>query len=82
MKAKLNLTIEQDILDQMKQYAARQKRSISEIVEDYFRIIAASKKKESFVDMINNLPKPPTDIDPHLDLKEEFYKAKAKKYGF
>ncbi|MEJ7694389.1 DUF6364 family protein [Daejeonella sp.] len=82
MKAKLNLTIEQDILFLMKQYSVRQKRSISEIVEDYFRVIAAPKKKESFVEMINNLPKPAIDINPDLDLKEEYYKAKAKKYGF
>ena len=44
MKSKFEITIEQEILDQMKQYAARQKRSISEIVEDYFRLLTALKR--------------------------------------
>ncbi|WP_411274712.1 DUF6364 family protein [Daejeonella sp.] len=79
MKAKLNLTIEQEILDQMKQFAARQKRSISEIVEDYFRVIAAPKKKESFVELVRSLEKP--DIPDDLDLKKEYYEAKGRKYG-
>ncbi|MEJ7780790.1 MAG: DUF6364 family protein [Daejeonella sp.] len=79
MKAKLNLTIEQDILDQMKQYALRQKTSISEIVEDYFRVITMPKKKESFVELVRSLKKP--DIPDDLDLKKEYYEAKGKKYG-
>ncbi|WP_276346752.1 DUF6364 family protein [Daejeonella sp. JGW-45] len=79
MKAKLNITIDQDILDQMKQYALHQKTSISEIVESYFRLITAPKRKESFVEMIDRLPK--LDIDLNLDLKEEYYRAKGKKYG-
>ncbi len=78
MKAKLNLTIEQDILDQMKQHAARQKRSISEIVEDYFRVITMPKKRESFVELVRSLKKP--DIPDDLDLKKEYYEAKGKKY--
>ncbi len=80
MKAKLNLTIEQNLLSQMKQYAANQRRSISEIVEDYFRTVSSNKKKESFVEMIDKLPKP--SINPDIDLTEEYYKAKASKYGF
>jgi Family of unknown function (DUF6364) len=80
MKAKLNLSIEQNLLLQMKEYAARQKKSISEIVEEYFRAVSRHKKEESFVEMIDKLPK--VSIAPDLDLKEEYYKAKAKKYGF
>lgn len=80
MKAKLNLTIEEDLLVRMKEYAARQKKSISEIVEDYFRTVSSPKKVESFIEMIDKLPKP--SIDPDLDLNKEYYKAKAKKYGF
>ncbi len=79
MKAKLNITIDQDILEQMKQYASNQKTSISEIVESYFRLITAPKRKESFVEMIDRLPK--FDIDPNLDLKKEYYRAKGRKYG-
>ena len=62
MKAKLNLTIEEDLLVRMKEYAARQKMSISEIVEEYFRTVSSPKDRESFVEMIDKLPKPSIDL--------------------
>jgi hypothetical protein len=79
MKAKLNLTIEEDILQKMKKYASRQKTSISEIVEDYFKTISVQKGAKSLVEMIDNLPKP--NIDDDINFKEEYYKAKTTKYG-
>lgn len=80
MKSKLNITIDQEILEQMKRYAIQQKMSISEIVENYFRAISNPKPKNSLVEMIDKLPKP--GIAANINLKEEYYKAKAKKYGF
>ncbi len=79
MKSKLNITIDHEILEQMKRYALHQKMSISEIVENYFRTILSPKPKGSFVEMIDKLPKP--TIDANINVKEEYYKAKAKKYG-
>ncbi len=37
-------------------------------------------KKESIFEIIEKLPK--SNIDPNIDLKEQYYKDKAKKYGF
>jgi hypothetical protein len=79
MKSKLNITIDHEILDQMKRYALYQKMSISEIVENYFRAVLSPNPKGSFVELIDKLPKP--KIDPNINLKEEYYKAKAEKYG-
>ncbi|MHB1180150.1 MAG: DUF6364 family protein [Daejeonella sp.] len=79
MKSKLNITIDQEILEQMKRYAIHQKMSISEIVENYFRAISNPKPKNSLVEMIDKLPKPA--IEANINLKEEYYKAKAEKYG-
>ena len=79
MKSKLNITIDEDILTEMKRHAIQQNRSISEIVEHYFRGILSPKPKGSFVEMIDNLPKPITAGGDNL--KEEYYKAKANKYG-
>ena len=78
MKARLNITIEQSLLDQVKQFAAQQNTSVSELVEDYFKTII-KPKKQSLVDLIRSLPKP--DIDENFDWKEEYYKDKMKKYG-
>ena len=80
MKSKLNITIDQEVLEQMKRYALQQKMSISEIVENYFRTISNPKRKNSFVEMIDKLPSP--SIDKNINLRDEYYKVKAKKYGF
>ncbi|HCN83996.1 MAG TPA: hypothetical protein DIT07_10315 [Sphingobacteriaceae bacterium] len=79
MKAKLNLTIEQELLSKIKAYASNHDTSVSQIVEDYFEVLSRPKKKESFVEFIDKLPKP--QIDPNRNLRKEYYEAKAKKYG-
>jgi hypothetical protein len=83
MKAKLNLTIEKEVLSKVKQYASDHDLSVSQIVEDYFETLYKPKKKESlveFIDKLHKLNKP--DIDPDRDLIKEYYEAKGKKYGF
>ena len=78
MKARLNLTIDQTLLEEVKQYATLKNTSVSELVEEYFKVIIQPKKK-SFVELIKELPKP--KIDENFDWKEEYYKDKMKKYG-
>ena len=78
MKARLNLTIDQSLLEDVKQYATLKNTSVSELVEEYFKVIIKPKKK-SFVELIKELPKP--KIDENFDWKEEYYKDKMKKYG-
>ncbi|MFZ9147234.1 MAG: DUF6364 family protein, partial [Sediminibacterium sp.] len=78
MKARLNLTIEQTLLDQVKKFAAQKNTSVSELVEDYFKVLT-KPKKQSLVDLLRSLPKP--DISDDRDLIEEYYEAKRKKYG-
>lgn len=81
MKARLNLTIDSELLITIKAYAMNKNRSVSELVEDYFKELAKTKKrKKNIIDLVAELEKP--DIDPSLDLKEEYYKDRAKKYGF
>ena len=78
MKARLNLTIDQSLLEEVKQYATLKNTSVSELVEEYFKVIIQPKKK-SFIELIKELPKP--KIDENFDWKEEYYKDKMKKYG-
>lgn len=78
MKARLNLTIDQSLLEEVKQYATLKNTSVSELVEEYFKVIIQPKKK-SFVELIKELPKP--KVDENFDWKEEYYKDKMKKYG-
>ena len=81
MKTRLNLTIDNDIIESMKNYSQRTGESISEIVEDYFStIIRKYKKKKNIVQFVEELKAP--EIDPDAYLKDLFYKEKAAKYGF
>ena len=78
MKARLNITIDQSLLEDVKQYATLKNTSVSELVEEYFKVLIQPKKK-SFIELIKELPKP--KIDENFDWKEEYYKDKMKKYG-
>lgn len=80
MKTRLNLTIEENLLQKIKSYAARHKKSVSEIVEDYFEKLSSSAKDESIVDFMKRFEK--SNLPEDWDLTEKYYEEKGKKYGF
>jgi len=80
MKARLNLTIEDNLLSKMKLYAAKQQTSISELVEDYFSSITKPTKRKSLIKLVEALKAPAIEVN--VNLKDLFYKDQAKKYGF
>ena len=80
MKARVNLTIEEDILAKAKKYAAEVGSSMSELVENYFKNISGKKGSESLIEYIDKLEVP--KIDKDLDFKKQYYEERAKKYGF
>ena len=80
MKARLNLTIEESLLEKAKSYAASRKSSVSELVENYFKTFARVPRNKSILDMIEELPKP--DLNAEGDLKKQYLKENANKYGF
>ncbi len=80
MKTRLNLTIDESLLEIVKAYAASKHTSLSELVENYFKTISRPAKRKSIIDLVEKLPKP--TIDTTGDLKEEYYKDRSDKYGF
>ncbi len=81
IKTRLNLTIDNDILESMKNYSQKTGESISEIVEDYFStIIRKHEKKKNIIQLVEGLKAP--EINPDADLKDLFCKGQAAKYGF
>lgn len=80
MKARLNLTIDEKLLDSIKLYAARQQKSVSELVENYFKNVSRRPRRKHIIDLVKDLE--PPKIKPEEDLKELFYQEQAKKYGF
>ena len=80
MKTRLNLTIDDRLLSNMKVYAKKRETSVSDLVENYFKSVTKSKKRKNIIDLVEKLNTP--SIDNKADLKELFYKNQAKKYGF
>jgi hypothetical protein len=64
MKARLSLSIDTDILKEVKKLAAKKNMSVSEMVEDYFKVITKPKRK-LLTEILDELPKPnlPEDFD-------------------
>jgi hypothetical protein len=81
MNTKLTLTIEQSLIEKAKRYAKGKGRSLSDIVENYLKVIT----KEENISMIDSTPiatslrgsfKAPKDFD----YKEELSKGLSEKY--
>lgn len=80
MKARVNLTIEQDILSKAKKYASEIGVSVSELVENYLKNVSKKTDTESLINFIDRLEVP--KIDENIDFKKQYYEDKAEKYGF
>jgi hypothetical protein len=78
MKARLNITIEASLLQEVKKFAAKRNTSVSEMVENYFKNITKPKKK-TLTEFVDELPR--IEISQDRDLIKEYYEAKMKKYG-
>ena len=81
MNTKLTLTIEQTVIEKAKEYAKEKGRSLSDIVENYFKAITKEEdivKNESspITDSLRGSFKAPKDFD----YKNELTKALTEKY--
>ena len=68
MKSRLNLTIENSLLEDVKSYAVKQKRSVSDLVESYFKKVTRPSKRKNIIDLVEKLEK--STIDKNADLKD------------
>jgi len=81
MNTKLTLTIEQTLIEKAKEYAKGKGRSLSDIVENYFKVIVKEEgmiKSEStpIADSLRGSFKAPNDFD----YKKELTKSLTEKY--
>jgi len=79
MKAKLNLTIDDDLLGHVKRYAERQRVSVSELVESYFRSLTKSRKKKNIVELVDGLDGPHAPLPD--DLTKAYYEEQENRHG-
>ena len=61
MKERLNLTIDGELLNAMKAYAASKGMSVSELVESYFRSVTKRAQGRNILDLVDGLEGP---VDP------------------
>ncbi len=81
MNTKLTLTIEQKLIDKAKIYAKSQGRSLSDIIENYLKVIT----KEENTQVISSSPiasslRGSFKAPENFDYKEELSKTLSKKY--
>ena len=74
MNTKLTLTIEQKLIQKAKDYAKQKNRSLSDIIENYLKILTKEEKKESsklspIVKSLKGSFKMPADFDYKEELK-------------
>jgi hypothetical protein len=83
MNTKLTLTIDKEIIEQAKKYATEKGRSLSDMVENYFKFLIESRldeKPETLsprVQRLRGILKVKSDFDYKKILEEE----RIKKYG-
>jgi hypothetical protein len=83
MNTKLTLTIDKEIIAQAKKYATEKGRSLSDMVENYFKFLTESKLEEKpetlspRVKRLKGILKVKSDFDYKKILDEE----RIKKYG-
>lgn len=81
MKIRLNITIEEAVLEKIKQYTSKKKVSLSQLIEDYLEsIVKHPSKRKSIIEMADELHAPALDADK--DLKQSYYEEQKSKYGF
>ena len=80
MKSRLNLTIEENLLESVKNYAVKQQSSVSELVETYFKTVTKPSKRKNILQLVEKLEKPSFTIEGKPS--DVYYKENAKKYGF
>jgi DNA-binding transcriptional regulator WhiA len=75
MNSKLTLTIEQEIIQKAKEYAKDKNRSLSDIIENYLKILTKeekateAKKLSPIVKSLKGSFKMPKDIDYKKELR-------------
>lgn len=88
MNTKLTLTLEKDVIEKAKEFAARQGQSLSSLVENYFKHLTIDMKDEPKKDEMKPLPESFLRLrgilkmeNGEFDYKEELTKALEEKYG-
>jgi hypothetical protein len=83
MNTKLTLTLKKEIIDQAKKYASDKGRSLSEMVENYFKYLTSQKDENSSDTISPRIQKLRgiIKVDKNFDYNEVLNTARNEKHG-
>ena len=83
MNTKLTLTIEKEVIEIAKAYAKEKGQSLSEMVENYFKLVTVSRRKIKEQQLSPKVRKLRgiIKIDENIDYKQTLTEELSKKYG-
>lgn len=68
------------LVEQAKRYAARNRSSLSQLIEVYFKSLTRPAHKKTAIDLLKELPKPKKLVIDNI--KEDYFSRRKNKYGF
>lgn len=80
MKTRINLTIDPEVVRRGKRIAARQNKSLSQIIENFLKSIPDKEEEPLFMKMVREA-KTSDYLTDDLDIKKEFEQEIRRKYG-
>jgi hypothetical protein len=82
MNTKLTLTIQQEIIHKAKEYAKEKNRSLSDIIENYLKILTKEEKNPELkkLNPVVKSLKGSFKMPENMDYKEELRKRREEKY--
>ena len=80
MNTKLTLTIEQDIIERAKRYAKEKNRSLSDIIENYLKLLTNKESNNSELSPAIESLKGAFKMPKNFDYKKELGKRLEEKY--
>ncbi|MEP7144872.1 MAG: DUF6364 family protein [Ferruginibacter sp.] len=77
---RLNLTVDDALVEQARRFASKHQTSLSRLVEQYFKSLTFSVPGKSIIKLVEGLPTPAIDVN--ASLKDGYYEDQKKKNGF
>jgi hypothetical protein len=81
MQTKLTLTLEQSIIEQAKTYAKSKGRSLSDLIENYLKVVINDTEQKVFLSPSIKKLQGSIKLPEDFDYKKELTKALSEKYG-
>ena len=83
MNTKLTLTLEKEVIEIAKEYAKEKGQSLSELVENYFKLLTRDSKTEEMVELSQKVKslKGILKVDQDFDYKKVLEEEIVRKHG-